>query len=356
MFESLVDWYKKEARNLPWRETKNPYKIWLSEVILQQTRVDQGMKYYQKFVSTYPDIAGLANAPLDEILLLWQGLGYYSRARNLHAAANYIVEKYNGNFPAEVDELKKIKGIGDYTAAAIASFAFKISVPVVDGNVFRVLSRYFEISDPIDTPVGKKKILELATSVMNSNEPDIHNQAMMELGALVCKPKQPVCNLCPLMYSCGANINQTFAKYPVKKVKVKQRKRYFYYLIIELENEMLIEKRKEQDIWQDLYQFPLLETKNPMSDKEILEQIADLSLFSGKSYTILKISDVEKHILSHQIIFSRFVHIKANHPINAYITSRLKVERKNLIKYAFPRLITRYLEKEYPPLYSKSES
>jgi A/G-specific adenine glycosylase len=347
MFESLVIWYKKEARKLPWRETTNPYKIWLSEVILQQTRVEQGLKYYHKFVSSYPTIFDLANAPLDDILLLWQGLGYYSRARNLHIAAGVIVKKYNGIFPDKINELKKIKGIGDYTAAAIASFAYLIPIPVVDGNVFRVLSRYFEISEPIDTAKGKKQISELAAMVMNINKPDIHNQAIMELGALVCKPKQPVCGTCPLSGSCGAYKNNTFLNYPVKKKKIVQHHRHFYFVLIESGNEIIIEKRLGKDIWQDLYQFPLVELNKPFSDNKLINHLNGLPFFNGvNNIKVLKLSAIKKHVLSHQVIFARFIHIKidSNHTIRS--SSRIAINKKSLHKYAFPRLITRYLEEE----------
>lgn len=336
-----------EARKLPWRETKDPYKIWLSEVILQQTRVDQGLSYYEKFVSSYPTIFDLAAAPLDNVLLLWQGLGYYSRARNLHIAAGEIVKNYNGVFPNTIDELKKIKGIGDYTAAALASIAYLIPVPVVDGNVFRVLARYFEVSDPIDTAQGKKRISTLAEMVMNNKAPDIHNQAIMELGALICKPKQPVCGSCPISNSCGALKNKTFLNYPVKKKKIARRNRYFYYLVVVSANKIIIEKRQGQDIWKDLHQFPLIEADHPFSDKQLIKHIYELSFLSDiNNIKVLKLSTVKKHILSHQVIFARFIHLEINDIGNIEELKGKAIDKHCLHTFAFPRLITRYLEQE----------
>lgn len=345
MFETLIKWYNNAARNLPWRETTDPYKIWLSEVILQQTRVDQGMAYYYKFIEHYPTVFKLAAAPIDDVLMLWQGLGYYSRARNLHKAAHYLVEHFQGIFPEDFLELKKIPGVGNYTAAAIASLAFKLPVAVVDGNVYRVLSRLFEIAEPIDSSKGKSIFEKLANEVLNKNIPDIHNQAMMELGALICKPKSPLCNECPVGYLCGALKNNSQHYYPVKKGKIRQRERYFYYYVITSADRTIIEKRDGDDIWKGLFQFPLIESNIMFSDNEVIKSINDLHELSGRGLKVKKISGKQKHILSHQIIHAYFIHV--HYPGNMEFTGKYQmVQIKELQNYAFPRLITRYLENE----------
>lgn len=340
MSGALINWYLQNKRELPWRETSDPYKIWLSEIILQQTRVDQGLSYYNRFCEQYPDIYSLSAASVDDVLLLWQGLGYYTRARNMHAAARQIVGEYEGKFPKSPEELLKIMGIGRYTAAAIASFAFKAIVPVVDGNVYRVLTRYFAIKQAIDTAQGKKEIEDLAWNFLNSQLPDIHNQALMELGALICKPLAPKCSDCPLMTDCKAFSMNEQLHYPVKQTKVKVRNRYLYYYIIRCGDCVYIQQRKERDIWQGLYQFPLIENDTVFTELQIISS-AKQFVPEGKGIKLIRISDEIKHVLSHQHIFARFIHLEIiDNQIE--LPEYLKIPVTDLDKFAFPRLITRY--------------
>ena len=245
----IHSWYSLFKRDLPWRMTRNPYFIWLSEIILQQTRIDQGLAYYGRFTDEFPSISDLASASEDYILKLWQGLGYYSRARNLHFTAKYINQYYNGLFPSDYDSIRSLKGIGDYTAAAIASISFNLEYPAVDGNVYRVLSRYFGISDPIDTSTGKKTFYNLAKELIKGTDPGMHNQAIMEFGALQCTPKNPDCQLCPLKESCYAFLSKKISELPVKQNKTKQRDRYFNYLVLAGKSNIWMRKRIGNDIW-----------------------------------------------------------------------------------------------------------
>ena len=331
----ITDWYRLNKRKLPWRLTNDPYKIWLSEIILQQTRVDQGLNYYLKFTKHYPSIFDLAGADEQQVLRDWQGLGYYSRARNLHFTAKSIVKDLNGQFPSTFNEIIKLKGIGEYTAAAIASFSFNETRAVVDGNVYRVLSRFFDIDIAIDSTAGKKYFSELAQELINSNNPANHNQAIMELGALVCKPIQPNCLECPLSKSCKALSQNTITLRPVKEKKTKVRNRYFSFLVFESTEEIIIEQRIGKDIWTNLYQFPLIETSKTTTIPEI------------KSLTGLTpnfCSDEIIHILSHQRLHAKFYHF---YQIPAVIENEwIKIKKSELDDYPLPRLIDRYLESQ----------
>lgn len=327
----ITDWFRQNCRDLPWRETNNPYHIWLSEIILQQTRVDQGLAYYQKFVRNYPTIFDLANASEQEVLRDWQGLGYYSRARNLHSTAKEIVQSHNGIFPSNYDSIIKLKGVGDYTASAIASIAFDLPAAVVDGNVYRVLSRYFDLDLPIDSTAGIKYFKELAQSLLATASHGTHNQALMEIGALVCKPANPDCDLCPLMQSCLAFQNNTIASRPVKLKKTKVRNRYFHYLVFTNGEQVVLEQRTEKDIWQNMYQFPLLET----------ETNQDLSNFDF-DLKLQKVSPLIVHLLSHQKIHARFYHFK-DIPWEKVKDNRL-IPIDKLGDFPIPRLIEAYLE------------
>jgi A/G-specific adenine glycosylase len=329
----IKDWYRLNKRDLPWRKTTSAYKIWLSEIILQQTRVDQGLSYYQKFSETYPTIHDLAMANEDDILRNWQGLGYYSRARNMHATAKEIVEKLNGEFPKNYKEIRELKGIGDYTAAAISSFAFNLPHAVVDGNVYRVLSRVFNIDTPIDSTEGKKQFSSLAEELIDERFPAIHNQAIMELGALVCTPKNPNCSACPLNSKCLARAEKTIEFRPLKSKKTKVRNRYFHFLIFETPQEVVIEKRKDKDIWQHLFQFPLQESDRELSPDAIEESVG---LSPSKS------SEPIIHLLSHQRISARFYHFDTIPEI--YRTENKIIQKSKLSEFALPRLIDRYLE------------
>ena len=328
---SITSWYRQNKRNLPWRNTSNPYFIWLSEVILQQTRVDQGTNYYNKFIKNYPTIIHLANASEKEILNDWQGLGYYSRARNLHASAKIIQSKFKGVFPSNYNDILSLKGVGPYTAAAISSFAFNEKKAVVDGNVYRLLSRYFDISTPIDSTNGIKEFQSLANELIPSNNPGEHNQAIMELGSVVCSPSEPNCIYCPLNNSCLAFSKGNYKERPIKTTKVKIKKRYFHYLIFENQEFTLIKQRTEKDIWQNLFEFPLIETFDTPSDEEALN-------WSNQKSESIQI----KHILSHQHIFVTFHHIPLLPKSNDV---GIKIKKEDIQEYPLPRVIDKYITK-----------
>jgi A/G-specific adenine glycosylase len=303
--KKVIRWYKNNKRDLPWRDTTDPYYIWLSEIILQQTRVNQGLPYYLKFVETFPTVFDLAAAPEQKVLRLWQGLGYYTRARNLHKCAKEVVAKHTGKFPQTFDELKTLPGIGDYTAAAIASFSFGQRVAVVDGNVFRVLARNFGIDTPINSPDGKKIFSTLANQLVPAGEPDLHNQAMMEFGARFCTPRNPLCESCTFKETCFAQKNNLQHNLPVKLQLKKIRKRYFYYFVVQKGKSLLMKKREAKDIWHGLYDFYLIETSKPTDPEKLLRETDTLKKFrQGK---LLEIRESYKHILSHQIIHATFI-------------------------------------------------
>lgn len=298
--QSVLKWYKINKRDLPWRETRNPYFIWLSEIILQQTRVNQGLPYYIKFTETFPDIQALAKASEQDVLRLWQGLGYYSRARNLHASARSLVENNNGKLPENYSGLLKVKGIGPYTAAAIASFAYKERMPVVDGNVFRVLSRVFGIETDISSAEGKKQFYDLAWSLIPEKNHDSFNQAIMEFGALQCVPLNPDCENCPLSGLCFAKKNNLQSSLPVKIKSIKKKTRHLNYLLIRYKNKILFKERKSSDIWKGLFDFPCIEEKKLKSADEIKK------MFNQKKILFDQSSEAYKHILTHQTIHAVF--------------------------------------------------
>ncbi|AZQ64093.1 A/G-specific adenine glycosylase [Flammeovirga pectinis] len=306
--EQLIHWYHQNKRDLPWRHTKDPYKIWLSEIILQQTRVAQGLPYYEKFVENFPTVKDFASADIDKILHLWQGLGYYSRARNMHIAANEVINNWGGKFPNNYTDLLSLKGVGKYTAAAIASFAFGEKVATVDGNVYRVLSRVFDIHDDIASGKGQKIFSEVANDLISVKEPDTFNQAIMEFGAIQCSPKKPNCETCPFVQECLARETNQIGVLPVKLKKVKVTNRYFHYIVIEADNQFILKKRPSGDIWTGLNDFPLVASKeeHPFSIQNI-EQETGLILEDGIIY---KKSETFKHLLSHQRLFIDFFHVK----------------------------------------------
>ena len=336
----LIAWYKRNKRDLPWRNTKDPYKIWLSEVMLQQTQVVQGLSYYLKFTETFPTIVDLANASEDKVLHMWQGLGYYSRARNLHAAAKEVKTTYEGKFPSTFDSIKSLKGVGDYTAAAIASIAYDLPYAVVDGNVYRVLARLFDLHTPINSGAGKKEFQLLANEILNKKYPALHNSAMMEFGALWCKPQNPKCETCPVQEHCMAFQNNTVFALPVKDKKVKIRNRYFHYFIFNYKDSVYIHKRAEKDIWQNLYEFYLIETPEPTSEEVMLKNKTLRSVV--KDFNLLSISSLKKHILSHQHIYGTFYEIDLKEPVKS--KSLLKIKKADLINYGLPQLIHKYLK------------
>lgn len=338
--EKLITWYKSNKRNLPWRNTKDPYKIWLSEIILQQTQVIQGTNYYLKFVEQYPEVSDLANAPEDEVMRLWQGLGYYSRARNLHTAAKEIVIKHKGKFPNKHNDIKSLKGIGDYTSAAIASFAFNLPYAVVDGNVYRVLSRLFNIHTPINSSTGKKEFQLLADELLNKTKSSLHNNAIMEFGALYCKPKNPNCSECLLKENCLSYTSKTTALLPVKSKTVKIRNRYFHYFILNHNNKVYINKRSQKDIWQNLYEFFLIETDKPTSEITMLKN-KTLLKHTG-SFKLNRVTALKKHVLSHQHIYATFYELEIKSILKN--PGLIRINRKDLQDFGFPQLINKYLE------------
>ena len=318
-----MSWFDENRRPFPWRENKNPYSVWLSEIILQQTRAQQGLPYFQKFISTYPDVQALANAPEDHVMKLWQGLGYYSRARNLHATAKIISEHYGGKFPDDFHQIKRLKGIGDYTASAIASICFGEEQAVVDGNVYRVLSRIFGMHHPIDTSKAHQYFKAKAQSLMKGASPGEFNQAMMEFGALQCVPKNPDCEGCPFKNECLAYKRGKVDLLPIKAKKVKIKNRYFhFFVLVDRANNTLLEKRHGKGIWQNLYQFPLIETfknQKKFTQKELkslLDQFdikSDYQLKKWNKQAIL-------HKLTHQHLEINFWIVKLSSSENLSIT------------------------------------
>ena len=342
-FEQVIyNWYLENKRDLPWRKTTDPYKIWISEIILQQTRVAQGINYYNRFIEEFPTVSDLANASEDSVLKLWQGLGYYTRARNLHLTAKHIVNNYNGVFPSEYKTILSLKGIGNYTAAAIASIAFNLPHAAVDGNIYRVISRYFGITKPIDSEKGKIEIQKIASDTIQSKNAGFHNQAFMEFGALQCTPKSPFCNSCPVNTSCYAFNFKLTNQIPAKSKKTKQSTRFFYYYIIENKNSVLLEKRNGKDIWKNLYQFPLFESQKELSDHEIINLQIPVSGIQKANVKTISVS--VKHILTHQTIYARFIHIEAEN-YNLNDSNFIRVNKKDIYKFAVPKLLEQYLYK-----------
>lgn len=338
----LIKWYLQNKRDLPWRKTVDPYQIWLSEIMLQQTRVAQGMPYFFSFTKEFPTVKDLADASEEKVLKLWQGLGYYSRARNLHKTAQYISNDLNGVFPDSYKELLKLKGVGEYTAAAIASFSYNELVPVVDGNVFRVLSRYFDIESDIALPAAKKEFTALAQELMPKDNPALFNQAIMEFGALQCVPKSPDCSVCVFNESCIALQKGKVNMLPMKSKKLKVTNRYFNYLILEdVLGNTLIQKRTAKGIWHNLYEFPLLESQSIVDFNEVSKKATE-EIFS--EYTIISIEDCSEstivHKLSHQHLHIQFWKIKVEEEIEN------GVDAQKLKTFPFPIVIYNFIEKQ----------
>lgn len=338
----LIRWYNENKRDLPWRGTTNPYIIWLSEVILQQTRVAQGYSYFNKFIQKYPTVDMLAKADETEVLKLWQGLGYYSRARNLHAAAKTIVKDFNGIFPKEYKQVLKLKGVGEYTAAAVVSLAYNQPYAVVDGNVYRVLSRIFAIADPIDSTKGKKIFAELAQELLDDENAGLHNQAIMEFGALQCVPVSPKCGICPAAKICIAYAQKKVTEYPKKEGKQKIRNRYFNYFDIHVADNMFLHQRKEKDIWQNLYELPLIETDKDLSFEELQNTESFKKLFQSAINIKIQYIKQIKHILSHQNISAHFykVEVADIELDNDY----LQIIMSDVDNYPVSRLVHKYIE------------
>ena len=338
--EILINWYSVNKRDLPWRHTTNPYKIWLSEIILQQTQVKQGAPYYATFLSAFPSVFDLANADEAQVLKLWQGLGYYSRARNLHATAKYIANELHGVFPDTYKDLVKLKGVGDYTASAIASFCFNAPTAVVDGNVYRVLSRYFGIHTAINSTKGAKAFKLLAQELIDKKQPAIFNQAIMEFGATHCKPKQPKCSSCPYKDSCVALQKRQVDVLPVKIKALKAKKKFFNFMVfLSNNNKTILEQRTGKGIWQNLYQFPLLETPTAASIDTVLQFVSHQSFLKHSTFdVVLYNKDAVVHKLSHQHLYTSFWIVK--------VAGDLKqgVEFNNVNNYAVPVVISNFIE------------
>ena len=342
--DTLINWYAENHRDLPWRHNPTPYQVWLSEVILQQTRVNQGIDYYLRFIERWPDVKSLAQASEEEVLKMWQGLGYYSRARNLHHCAKQVVEEYGGQFPTNFDKLRKLKGIGDYTAAAIASIAFNLPHAVVDGNVYRVLARLYDIDTPININEGQNLFARLADELLNREQPDLHNQAMMEFGALHCTPKNPNCLHCPLQAQCLSFANMTVMQRPVKLPKTKVTTRYFNYLVIRVKDKVYLHKRDDKDIWKNLYDFPCIETKEMVSADDILQSESFLQLIENKTFEVKNVSHFYKHQLTHRTLLAQFIEIILDEELLHIQTKGLILTpESDLGNYPIPRLIDLYL-------------
>lgn len=345
----LLEWYASHHRPMPWKGEKNPYYIWLSEIILQQTTVRQGQPYYERFVEKYPTVNDLAHAPQDEVMKLWEGLGYYSRARNLHTTAQHIAVNLKGAFPKTYYELLTLKGVGTYTAAAIASFAYNLPHAVVDGNVYRVLSRFFGIEEPIDTPLAKKTFTTLANELLPKERAADFNQAMMDFGASQCVPTNPDCHNCIMQDRCVARLNEKVAALPIKSKKIDKKVRYFNYLVINTGNRTFVQKRTDKDIWQNLYEFPLIEKlhltgENTSHNAELTGFEDDIRAFIKADFKIVRKSPPYKQLLTHRVIIATFWEIETAADFNFMDGKFLNIERKNLTKFAFPKVIDLYFQ------------
>lgn len=340
---TLIQWYLQNKRDLPWRKTKNPYFIWLSEIMLQQTRVAQGLDYYLKFTSTFPTVFELAKADESTVLKMWQGLGYYSRARNLHYSAKQIVNEFKGEFPSSYKEIIKLKGVGDYTASAIASFAFNEPTAVVDGNVYRVLSRYFGIKTPINSTKGIKEFKKLAEELIDTSQPANYNQAIMEFGAIQCKPKKPLCLFCPLSESCVALQKNLVDTLPIKEKKLKVKKRYFNYIVIKTnDDKTILSERKGKGIWQGLYQFPLIESNKTITKETLIGLEEFNNLIPNKATISLHNTKEVIHKLSHQHLYTQFWIVEITNTPEANV---LWIDVEN---YPVPVLIANFLDSYLP--------
>lgn len=338
----ILNWYKKNFRELPWRETRDPYKIWVSEIILQQTRIAQGISYYYRFIEKFPDVHRLASASNDELMQIWQGLGYYSRALNLHKTALIISTEYKGVFPQTEKELLSLPGIGEYTAAAILSFAYKKPYPVLDGNVYRVLSRLYDIDLPIDMPKNKQVFKEILYELIPEKHPDIFNNAMMELGALVCKPDKPDCSLCPVHSECLARTRGTISSRPVKKAKVAVKELYFCYYLFRYSEYIFVRKRSDKGIWKNLYELPLLELNSRIQKDEIQRFRPEDSQFSEPNCSFV-CKDFTNHFLTHRRLNIQFYTFDLKQIPDYLEKNCLRISMDELTNYPMPVPIKKFL-------------
>lgn len=338
----LIRWYDEHKRDLPWRRTRDPYLIWISEIILQQTRIDQGLPYYVRFAALFPDVETLAKAEEREVLKAWQGLGYYSRARNLHKAACEIVNRYGGHFPSLPEDIRSLPGIGAYTAAAIGSIAFHLPTPVIDGNVLRFFARYFGVEAPVDGAVGKKLISDYAAASIDLSDPGTFNQAVMEFGAMVCTPSNPACGTCIFRDQCRALSTRSVLRLPIKSKKVTQRIRHFNYLVITTKGgkSVIMRRREQGDIWKGLYDFPLIESSGPLDIEKLQKEPEWLQLpFSGGKVMIAP-PRLFRHVLTHQVIMARFFRIRVK-SFGELPEKFLVVKRPDQLPV--PRLVEKYI-------------
>ena len=339
---SLLKWNNtKNTRQMPWKGEKDPYKIWISEIILQQTRVQQGLNYYNRFIKEFPDVKSLANAPEKKVYKLWEGLGYYSRCKNLIETAKFIYKNLDGKFPDKYEDILALKGIGNYTASAITSFAYNKPYAVLDGNVFRVLSRFFGIEIPINTTEGKKLYGELSQLLIDKKKPAEYNQAIMDFGAVICKPLLPLCKECPLKRKCIAFLDSKTSLLPINNKTINQKQRFFNYFIIEYKSKFYISKRTQKDIWENLYEFILLETKSWINGKDIFKDTGFLTVIQKNEYKVKSESEKITQKLTHQFIIGHFFHIKIQKPLKKSGKYFL-ASKKEMKLLPFPKLLTSY--------------
>ncbi|MCD7711014.1 MAG: A/G-specific adenine glycosylase [Porphyromonadaceae bacterium] len=337
-------WFEENRRPLPWRETADPYRIWVSEIILQQTRVAQGLEYYYRFIDRFPTVRSLAEADEDEVLKYWEGLGYYSRARNLHAAARQVMGQFGGEIPDSYEGIRSLKGVGDYTAAAIASFAYGLPCAVVDGNVYRVLSRFFAVDTPIDTTEGHKLFAALADEMLDRQAPALYNQAIMELGALQCLPRSPQCVACPLFLLCEAAAAGKAESFPVKAGKTVVRPRYFNYLVLHCGEDVFLSRRSEKDIWRNLYEFVLIESNRALTFEALQQTEAYRSLLGEAGRVqVVRPPFSHRHLLSHRVIHATF-HTLEIEKVPESLSPYIRLKQGELGRYAFARLTGLYFD------------
>lgn len=351
----LHQWYKENKRDLPWRHTQDAYRIWISEIMLQQTQVKQGLPYYLRFMENFISVKDLAEAKEDDVLKLWQGLGYYSRARNLHFAAKQVMAEYNGVFPTKYDDLIKLKGVGDYTASAVSAFSSGEARACIDGNVIRVICRLFGVDIPYDTGEGKKAIRLLADELLYQKDSALHNQSIMEFGALQCTPKSPKCDTCPARDVCVAFADKKVLELPIKSKKVKVKDLFLYYFVFQQEDNILIQQRSDSGIWKNMYEFPILESETMINEEQLLMHLSKFTpststtvndpkvdTYTNKDETTVSFSQNYTHILSHRKIQATFIHVKTN---KLPQTSKgVKIKMGDFNEYPVSRLIERFWE------------
>lgn len=338
----LLKWNEKDnKRMMPWKGEKDPYKIWLSEIILQQTRVEQGWAYYEKFIKAFPVISKLAGARDEKVFKLWEGLGYYSRCKNLLFTARQIVNELGGKFPNRYEDIIKLKGIGPYTAAAIASFAYNLPHAVVDGNVMRVLSRYFGITTPVDSTVGKKLFQQVADNCLDRENAGIYNQAIMDFGAVICKPQNPLCHQCPVQKKCAAFHQNKIDEWPVKEKTIKKKERWFYFLVIRLNDKTYVRKRETKDIWENLYEYVSVELPGETESTLFIRTAAFNKIIGKDKFELVSVSKIYKQLLSHQTVYGRFIIIHIKKTLSA-LKDYWLINDKELKQLPFPRLINNW--------------